>query len=1563
MFSKRVLRNFVLVIVIFSMISVGSIAPARPVYAQWATISTTIADVPRMIQDAITKALKTVADTTFKNQLSKFLNNLAYNAATRIATGEKGQKPLFEVNFDSLLNDVRDQAIGNFAESLLDSTSAGVCEKSQRSCTSDRQCDEYVVFKDGSVEIYNKEDYKKSDGSYSVPANMDRFEREKCKLGPMAQLGGLNICSIPDPLVEVKIQTLALDSTKRGAKKLPTKLCGYQEIKKNFDTLKKVKSRDLVKVSSVFRTDGNDLGLLLRLNNKKNLDILETEKAKELEAKINQGVKPVKDKVTGVVKTPAKFVSKAFEKVGLDGPLSHVQKQTGSAVADAIGVFTSTLISKSLDTILNKGLNPATDPKLAKQKSGAFSIISGIAAAKLKFANLLRADDIKTTGLGATALLDQLSSGCDLGGSTGPLALSNPDAFRDVNNCVIDALFRQAIDQKLTVKQAVDEGLFAVRSGGGGSKIFATKADGKGATSLAGSSCQGCESGIISWRSIIILRKYRIVPVGWELAARYILEVVQSDPDLAPGTKQEWTLEEVMNNYNNENSPFYGMVDPDWILKAPVALKEKRYPGENIISEDFIRDKDTNGDNKIDLKDKPTRVVKRGTQIASEETCIYEDGEGCAGDYFGQCVEEAPIWRVDGELCAFGDGTYNSCQSYVRTDTNTAVSYITKTTSSKDCTEEFAGCRKYERNKDAATGDWIADGDSIYLDRDKKMCDAINVGCTEYIRLADISGAVLPKDDIQNAVTKVINASGDINDYEKYGLVSKVYLNDAPSCLADETSCRSYTPVSFTGSGTVAGVVSRATVVDGAVTKYNGECPRECVDYEPYTEHAFGLLYPKQDTIKMIASTGEQCSATAEGCTEFTNLSDVSDGGEQKLYYSEIRECVTEDATSAKDYFTWEGSEDTGFQLRNWKLDSTTKKYEGANDASVGGPRYPKNSDGDLLVNPSLCNASINGLLPEDPAYNPDCREYLRNTGAGTVARYYRLHSSIVFASNECQPLRRTLTDVDGNGVVNNNDCTQAGGTITSSGDCLHYTMRSQARTCNPQEVSCRKYSSTSAANARLIVDDTFEQGNTHAWLSNGGTSPTVSGNALNSGEYSLKASSGNPFYRPIEVLADKKYVIELWAMGETFEVSLEYEDGTKMNVSGSNLVPVTAEWKRYIVGPFTSVTGGLASLTLTPSSASDIYIDNVVVRESNDLYLIQNSWTTPLSCDVTIDRDSTNPASHAGSPTANESQLYCQEYRDDDTNDTIFIKEFNKLCNIDKVGCEPLIRTYETDVSISQKSVIGGIVTPADTVEYVVNKKKYACASSEAGCTELGQVSKNRNGDISYDTNYVILDPDNEQYGYEDALCESTQELCLEYSPSGSSAGLNQYFKDPQDRVCEFKQGVSLTDLSTLVSGWFKVNSAPYDSSDICEVEGQTPAVTVCDANSPVDGCYTYTCPQDQSSCTEFQDPLSPKGCDKNLLTLADRNANPDKACDFYYLLKDTLTEGRRDCQYVDKSNGCVGFFETNRGDSSKFLRADCQSGCPYSEDANGNPQLLKADCTLDKYGSDPESKPGCLP
>lgn len=49
------------------------------------------------------------------------------------------------------------------------------------------------------------------------------------------------------------------------------------------------------------------------------------------------------------------------------------------------------------------------------------------------------------------------------------------------------------------------------------------------------------------------------------------------------------------------------------------------------------------------------------------------------------------------------------------------------------------------------------------------------------------------------------------------------------------------------------------------------------------------------------------CSAQAVGCTAFTNLDKLAEGGEAIEYFTYMRSCMKPDALSCDQFYTWGG--------------------------------------------------------------------------------------------------------------------------------------------------------------------------------------------------------------------------------------------------------------------------------------------------------------------------------------------------------------------------------------------------------------------------------------------------------------------------------------------------------------------------------------------------------------------------------------------------------------------------------------------------------------------------------
>jgi hypothetical protein len=228
---------------------------------------------------------------------------------------------------------------------------------------------------------------------------------------------------------------------------------------------------------------------------------------------------------------------------------------------------------------------------------------TGVAAAKIQLASLGQTDIVTgNPGKDQVDVVSQLVSGG-----------------------LIDSRFGQAIDETLTLREALDRGLID------GSKTFGFDASGLQP-----------QDGY-TFRALQYLRKYRVTPVGWELAAKYSqqfsaqnltlnylvsqynicaqdtsskvcsvsLQACSSDTDCKTGEQNGGTC---------GASPYCGLVDPDWVLKAPQTFCRRQGAGEDILSKEFVCDQ--NNVNKV------TGEVIRNGETPAEDTsapnCVYD---------------------------------------------------------------------------------------------------------------------------------------------------------------------------------------------------------------------------------------------------------------------------------------------------------------------------------------------------------------------------------------------------------------------------------------------------------------------------------------------------------------------------------------------------------------------------------------------------------------------------------------------------------------------------------------------------------------------------------------------------------------------------------------------------------------------------------------------------------------------------------------------------------------------------------------------------------------------------
>jgi hypothetical protein len=575
------------------------------------------------------------------------------------------------------------------------------------------------------------------------------------------------------------------------------------------------------------------------------------------------------------------------------------------------------------------------------------------------------------------------------------------------------------------------------------------------------------------------------------------------------------------------------------------------------------------------------------------------------------------------------------------------------------------------------------------------------------------------------------NASTVLNEYVK---IAPSYLgctgeatdpeacdDYAPMCGEQEAGCSLYTPTN--GDPSVSAVVSELDT-----------CPAVCSGYDTYRQEATLYEPDGEFPVYFIPSTAESCNEDAVGCDEFTNLET-----EETEYFTYLRACVTEeqaDANTGGDqmatFYTWEGSDEEGFQLKTWNLlESDLDGYANITHADSGEvddepgaapcTNWEMNSDGTGIE----CDDAEGGTTIvsdtdecdeyDDIIDNPDCREFYDSNGDV----HYRAWSETVTVNNACVTYRKT--DVVGADASAQQDtCEHSGGYFdTETGQCRYFGYDEESTTCAERDAGCRNYTGGRSANSRVALQDVFEDGTLENWDAVNASDIEYSNESVATDGHSLKSDGASVWtyqYEEVggctteggcasstgtlggsctvldgeefcgtlhgQLFTEKTYTLSFWAKGDTnvsvgFDIDYIGSGDPSVDVFfDSAAVELDSSWQQYSVGPLDMNAadyedfGDGTVLAFKPSSTTGtFYIDNVVLREGEDnITVIKDSWVTPAVCDE-----------NAEGETSAQAQLGCQEYTDQD-GDTVYLKSFRRLCDEDKVGCDAYFQTNQSE-------------------------------------------------------------------------------------------------------------------------------------------------------------------------------------------------------------------------------------------------------------------------------------------
>lgn len=1531
--------------------------------------------IQKFIEDAKTFSLKKAATVAFEKTTERFLNRLAYETATFLAEGGRGGTSLQRrESFGRILQKTGEAALGDFIQDLsntqvggTDLTSLGLnlCNPSidLKASLSLQLLDELnpPPLGDKGCNIQQiKENWRRVAQSAEIDSNIrfgssfstgfqNQVSRSYCSStssggvvtymtdssgnrvecttdANCAQAGSARVPGAPvDPLsamlVSYSCQTEVVRQTSGG---LPlVGLTANQSIDEAFDFL-----------NAALSPEQSDLGIYHTLKERQRELLAKREANKKLILQTCPDLSDYYSKISDEYVSATcgelrdlqvkSFVPSAAEEAErLKGPESNL-------FINAAKIFGRTLVSKLLKRYISTGsfslsqIDKGVDLSAARQ-----NIIERLRSGSVTPQQII-ANQSTLTSLAQLQRpsLEQIQAYDYLSNLT--LCPQNRNQV-ELDNCTIDDDFAAAIRDQMSVTEAVASGYL--------------RRDMPLISNLSASlnTDPFCIRNGYCHNNIVRLRKYRVLPLGWEIAA-----------SLSP-IDNPVTLGEAIDCFDNtgackltpDANVYYRLIDPNWVLKAPDSQCRSFGYGPKLLD---------------------STVADRQEYCADVLSCLAEDDEGnCIGGY-GYCTQEKNTWRFDGTQCP---ADYASCSVVTRSIDGAQASYLLDTVELCDASD--AGCKWFSRSKDNIGT--IQDPrfvwnplDRIYLNRSALQCDTLQAGCTEYISVttpgvnlapngnfdyftpnaatvyadpnwmnddlpdtfggwqgtavarttrdnaytggvgvrlsgtgsfstrvtsgivtdrtytvswygksltaspngctADISIAtqstaaettpvtytpewkqyeLVVSYDPSNSDTSAIitfegNCDGDdlfidalkfelnneTSGFSDYGANGLVYLKSQNRCTKDDVGCDSYTPV------------SGGFPVPGRITS-NDLCPAECVGYQNYLRlpSTFDTLDPASLTTPVsenfIANTATSCPATAAGCEEFTNLDEVANGGEGRYNFSYLRQCV-EDALGVT-YYTLEGSDTAGYQVRTWRL-LKSNLVSGTNEPPCTNVNVSGTDcvDNEVNIVASRCSASQLNI-------DLNCREFFDLNGNP----HYIKQDKVIFATNDCTQFRRTST-----------------GTI-------FYGLQSDSRVCEARYNGCREYRGNQANNVRTLVSNTFEASGLELWSSN---SASVSADAVTTGGHSMTNVNalGNVAGlilrdQDITLLSGREYYVDFW-MKNTEAATVQF------GFTGAPLfevitVPVQSPWQVYRAGPLYIESAATAQLNVSISSPGGgtvpiVFFDNIVLKESlSTIFLVNNSWRTPRSCDEPV------PGAMLG----------CQTYTN--SNNAAFnLRSFSRLCSDQVLGCQAFIDTKNSTNPFQQIFNEGDeseILVPEDSIDYLVFRDEYRCFKESKGCTLFGEPILNRSvapDHPQYITGYrettLLANPDL----YSNILCQADALFCEEYTTSRATS---VYFKDPGARICEYRENQNVE--GQLFTGWFRKTSLAGGTPVGCSDDGVLPYVQSDFENrhrlgARYDG-WVAQCPSQYDLCTEFKDPLDTQGA--NTLTNAEFDNTSD--------------------------------------------------------------------------------------
>ncbi|MCA9389357.1 MAG: hypothetical protein KC585_01990, partial [Candidatus Magasanikbacteria bacterium] len=687
-----------------------------------------------------------------------------------------------------------------------------------------------------------------------------------------------------------------------------------------------------------------------------------------------------------------------------------------------------------------------------------------------------------------------------------------------------------------------------------------------------------------------------------------------------------------------------------------------------------------------------------------------------------------------------------------------------------------------------------------------------------------------------------------------------------------------------------------------AILSQNDLCPQQCVGYAEFRKQASAFDLVKDVNIDFsdeadiapsyfIPSTANSCKQEDVGCETFTNVEQAAQGGETAQSFSYLRACQKPDPLRTKSFYVWEGSAEAGYQLRTFSLIAGADILP--NETAVGPDILAKRGTDGMVKEPTSCNEDL-----WRTGVDPDCRQFYDQAGN----TFYRYYSQTVLSTDQCVALR-----ISRSGQAD--DCRKTGGDFyPQTGECLYNAYLGESRSCQSTVAGCRAFKGVSAGSVQTVLTESFKTG--IGSFSVGESSDE----SVLVGDKSLRlTASANTTVANYANEKDAYYRVSFWAKspGDVPSVlrltALAGSNPTKEIGTTS----VGSDWQRYSLGLYQGPDATIAQLEFSAQIAAgrSVFIDEVRVERVQDtVYAVNQSWNTPIQCDT----------SYAGAPEP-QAMLGCREYKDT-FNNTVYAHRFTRLCKQEAIGCRAFVDTRNSDSAYSQTfvqadqtpvEIENGVtpaptypsnttVRPADRMLYLVYDTTKLCKPENASCRAFGKPKYSPDRNTVDTVSTVYLKDDITKYG--EALCKPSEEFCEEFNYQAGK----EYFRAPQEKACEYKEGIRLSSsdfpnasaTSVLAglpegnySGWFVQNTNMPCYPEILE---NGSVFGMAQSGDPAYSGWTAMCPASENSCTEFRDV--------NDLTDPDHTAGKP-----YFFINDDNIDKSSCGGKIDPANGCV--------------------------------------------------------